>query len=97
MFQFPNRGDLLQFVDRPCAGPKCLCTMLRSGNDEHDILTNRDFTVAMDDQQLENIEILQRPFADLAQLLLGHPLVMFEGDAIDVPSLRPVSGRAEKY
>ena len=50
----------------------------------------------MDDEQLQNIEILQCPLTDLTQLLLGHPLVMFEGNAIDVPSLRAVPSRAEK-
>src|SRR5262249_60295323 len=72
MLQFPNWGDLLQFVDCPFAGPKCVSPMLRSGNDEHDILPDWNFAIAMDDHQLQDIEIFQPPLTGFSQLLLAH-------------------------
>src|ERR1044072_580387 len=73
MLQFPNRRDLLQFVDGPFAGPEGIGPMLCAGDDQDDILTDRDFSVPVNDEQLENVKILDRALADFPELFLGHP------------------------
>ena len=72
MFEFPNRSDLLQLIDRPFAGLERFRPMLGPGDDQDDILPDRNFAVSMDDQQFQNAEILDRPFADLTELLLDR-------------------------
>ena len=61
--------------------------MFCAGNDQHNIFSNRDLAIPVNDQQFQDVEILQRPLANLPQLLLGHALVMLKSDTIDVTSL----------
>jgi hypothetical protein len=70
MFEFPNGSDLLQLIDGPLAGLERFRPMLGAGDDQDDILPDRNFAVPVDDQEFQNAEILERPLADLAQLLL---------------------------
>src|SRR5690349_8475383 len=95
--QLPNGGDLLQFIDGPLASAECIGPVLCARDNQDDILPDRDLAVPVNDQQFQNIEILQCPLADLPQLLLGHALVMLEGDSVDVASLRMVPRRPKKY
>jgi len=96
VFELPDRRDLLQFVDRPLAGAKGLCAMLCPNDDQHDIFTDADFSIPMEHESLDDIEIFERPFANLLELLPSHSLILLERNAIDIPPLRSVAGRSEK-
>jgi len=52
MFQLPDRRNLLKLIDRPFACSECVGTVLRTGDDQHNIFTDRDFAIPMDDKQL---------------------------------------------
>ena len=40
LFEFPNRGNLLQLVDAPLTGFKSVSTVLRADDDQDDIFTD---------------------------------------------------------
>src|SRR3989442_5766485 len=94
--ELPDRGDLLELVDAPLAGPECLGPVLGGSDDQHDVLANLDVPVAVDDQDFDHVEVLQGPLPDLAELLLGHPFVILELDAGNVVALGPVPGGAQE-
>ena len=50
VFEFPNRGDLFQFIDRPLAGAERLGPMLGPHNNQHDIFADPDFAIPMEDR-----------------------------------------------
>ena len=94
VFEFPNRGNLLQFVDGPFTGLEGIGPMLSAGDDQDDIFTDRDFSIPVNDEQLENVEILERAFSNLAELFLRHPFIMLECDAAHGVPLGPIARRS---
>ncbi|CAE6787551.1 hypothetical protein NSPZN2_50185 [Nitrospira defluvii] len=96
VLEFPNRRNLLQFVDGPLTGLKGLRSMFGAGNDQYNVVADADLAVPVQDQQFDHAEVFQRALADLPQFFLRHPLVMFEGDAVDILALGPVPGRSEE-
>src|SRR5580765_3254711 len=77
VFEFPDRRDLFQFIDRPHAGTERLSSMLSPHDNQYDLFADAYFTIPVEDRNLDNVKILQRPFANFAQLLLRHTLIMF--------------------
>ena len=96
MLQLPNGSNLFEFIDGPFTGTKRLGAMFGARNDQHDVFADRDFPIPMDDEELDNVEILQRPFTNLPQLFLRHPLVILEGDAVHLAPLGAITGNAQK-
>ena len=82
MFQFPDRRDLFQFINGPPAGCERVGAVLRPGDDEHDILPDRDLSLSMDNQQLENVEFFEGSLTNLSQLLLCHAFIVFKRNAV---------------
>src|SRR5207249_8086520 len=80
-FLFPDRRDLLELIDAPFAGPERLGSMLRGCDYQNDVLTDLNVAIPMNNQQLQYIEILEGPLADLAKFSLRHALVLREIDA----------------
>ena len=70
--------------------------MLSPHHNQHDVLPDTDLAMPVEDRDLNDVEVLQRPLADFAQLCLGHPFVVLEGHAIDITSLRTIPGNAKK-
>src|SRR3989442_10517636 len=94
--ELPDRGDLLELVDAPLAGPECLGPVLGGSDDQDDVLADLDVPVPVDDQDFDHVEVLQGPLPDLAELLLGHPFVILELDAGHVVALGPVPRSAQE-
>src|SRR4029077_15518785 len=49
VLEFPDRRDLFQFIDRPLAGTKCLSPMLSPHHNQHNVFTDADFTIPVED------------------------------------------------
>src|SRR5438132_889348 len=94
--ELPDGGDLLELVDAPLAGPERLGPVLGGSDDQHDVLADLDVPVPVDDEDFDHVEVLQGALPDLAELLLGHPLVILELDAGNVVALGPVPGGAQE-
>src|SRR6476620_7494259 len=96
LLKFPNGGYLLQFVDAPFAGLKRIGPMLGPDHDQNDIFADFDRAIAMKNQHLEHVELRERALPNIAELLLRHPFVMFEGNPAHSMALRPVSCGTQK-
>ena len=96
VFEFPDRRDLFQFVDRPLAGTERLGPVLSPYDNQHDVVADADFAIPVEDRHLDDVKILQRPLADLAELLLRHPFVVLEGDAGNIAPIGAITGCPEK-
>lgn len=83
LFEFPNRGNLLQLVDTPFARFKSLCSVFRTDDDQDDILPDLDRSISMQDEDFNDVELLEGPLPNLPQLFLRHPLVVLKGNAAD--------------
>src|SRR4029077_8160287 len=82
VFELPDRRDLFQFIDCPLAGTERLSSMLSPHDNQYDVFADTYFTIPVEDRNLDNVKILQRPFANFVQLLLRHTLIMFERNAV---------------
>src|SRR5437762_2182458 len=84
LLQLPDRRDLLQLVNAPCAGSERLRPVLRPHHDQHNVLADVDLAIPVQDQDLDDIEILQRPLPDFPQRLLRHALIMLASHEADL-------------
>ena len=66
VLELPYRGNLLQFIDRPLACLERIGPMLGADDDQHDVLSDVDLSVSVKDEHLEDVEIFQRTFTNLA-------------------------------
>src|SRR2546422_4771332 len=65
--ELPDRGDLLELVDAPLAGPECLGPVLGGSDDQDDVLADLDVPVPVDDQDFDHVEVLQGPLPDRSE------------------------------
>ena len=70
--------------------------MLRPHHDQHNVLADVDLAIPVQDQDLDDIEILQRPLPDFPQRLLGHALIMLEGNGAHGVALGAIPRRPQE-
>src|SRR5581483_3557927 len=97
LFLLPDRRDLLELIDAPAAGGERIGAMLGAHDDQHDVLADLNRAGPMEDERLDDVEVLQRPLADLPELLLRHAFVVLERDGVHVMALRAVARGAEEH
>src|SRR5687768_838068 len=83
LFEFPNRGVLLELVNTPLAGFNRFCAVFRPDDDQDDILPDLDRSISMQDEHFDDVELLEGSLSNLPQLLLRHPLVVLKGNTAD--------------
>src|SRR5437879_13628228 len=82
--ELPDRGDLLELVDAPLAGPECLGAVLGGGDDQDDVLADLDVPVPVEDEGFGDVVDIQ---GSLPELSSRHILLSFLVHKLDVAYL----------